>query len=48
MSVKHKIKIKKKQKLRRRERKKALLKKGLNPNDYFYGKYYIGPQSNQK
>ncbi|MCX7661709.1 MAG: hypothetical protein N2Z79_03395 [Candidatus Omnitrophica bacterium] len=48
MSERHKIKIRKKQRLRRRERKKSLLKKGINPQDYFYGKYYIGPLASEK
>jgi len=45
MSVKHKIQIKLRQKLRRRQRKARLLEKGLNPNDFFYGKYYLSPKS---
>jgi len=41
MSSKHKLQIKFKQRLRRRQRRLKLLEKGLNPNDYFFGKYYV-------
>ncbi|MCM8780422.1 MAG: hypothetical protein NC908_00645 [Candidatus Omnitrophica bacterium] len=42
MSSKKKLQIKFRQRLRRRQRKQKLLEKGLDPKDYFYGKYYVG------
>jgi hypothetical protein len=41
MSTKQKIQIKIKQRLKRRKIRKKLIQLGLNPNDYFYGKYLV-------
>jgi hypothetical protein len=41
MSTKQKIQIKIKQRLKRRKIRKKLAQLGLNPNDYFYGKYLV-------
>ncbi|MCM8796527.1 MAG: hypothetical protein NC923_01395 [Candidatus Omnitrophica bacterium] len=42
MSSKKRLKIKFRQRLKRRRRRINLLEKGLDPKEYFYGKYYIG------
>jgi len=41
MSTKQKIQIKIKQRLKRRKIRKKLMQLGLNPNEYFYGKYLV-------
>jgi hypothetical protein len=43
MSTKQKIQIKSKQKIKRQKRRLKLLKKGLDPKDFFFGKYYFRP-----
>jgi hypothetical protein len=42
MSLKKKLEIKLRQKLKRRRRRLKLLKKNLDPKEYFCGKYYFG------
>ncbi|RJP27389.1 MAG: hypothetical protein C4533_07990 [Candidatus Omnitrophota bacterium] len=41
MSSKRKLQIKFRQKLKRRRRRLNLLKKGIDPKDYYCGGYYI-------
>ena len=41
MSLKLRRKIKYRQRLKHHKRRLRLLKKGLDPNKYYYGKYFI-------
>ncbi|MEA3488840.1 MAG: hypothetical protein U9R44_00655 [Candidatus Omnitrophota bacterium] len=42
MGIKDRKKIKVKQKVKRREKRRKLLEKGLSPDDFFHGKFYVG------
>ncbi|MFH1395251.1 MAG: hypothetical protein ABIH09_03755 [Candidatus Omnitrophota bacterium] len=42
MGLKDRIKIKNKHKLKRQKKRQKLIKKGLNPDDFFKGSFYIG------
>jgi hypothetical protein len=42
MSTHSKAKIKFKQRQRRRQRRTRLQKKGFNPGDFYFGKYFVG------
>jgi len=46
MSSKKKLEIKLRQKLKRRRRRLKLLEKGIDPKDYFCGRYFIKDKSN--
>jgi len=41
MGLKSQFQIKMKQAKKRKARRKHLTAKGQNPNEYFYGRYYI-------
>ena len=43
MGLTKRVQIKLKQRYKRRKKRKKLSNHGQDPNDYFYGKYYIGP-----
>jgi len=47
MSTKQKIQIKFKQRLKRRKLRQKLIKLGLAPDDYLYGKYLVRPLSKE-
>jgi hypothetical protein len=42
MGLKRRLQIKNIQRLKRRKKRLRLQKKGLNPDDYFLGAYYVG------
>ena len=41
MSLKHRKQLKLKQRIKRHKRRLKLKKKGLDPDKFFFGKYYI-------
>jgi len=43
MATKKRFEISVKQIKKRRKNRKLLKKKGLDPDDFYYGKFYIGP-----
>ncbi|MCK9615640.1 MAG: hypothetical protein M0R48_09060 [Candidatus Omnitrophica bacterium] len=45
MSSKKQLQIKFRQKLKRRRRRLKLLEKGIDPKDYFCGRYFIKDKS---
>jgi len=47
MGLTKRAKIKLKQKLKRRRKRKRLANHNQDPNDYFYGRYYIGPNKEE-
>jgi hypothetical protein len=47
MALKKQFQIGMKQRERRKKRRKRLSTKGQNLNDFFYGKYYIGPSASE-
>jgi len=42
MGLKDRAKIKVKHKVSRRKKRKSLTKKGLNPDDFYQGRFYVG------
>lgn len=42
MSLKTQFRVRQRQRLKRRKKRAGLTKKKLNPDDFFYGRYYIG------
>ncbi len=42
MGIKKRKQIRTKQKVRRREKRRKMKQKGLNPDDFYYGKFYLG------
>lgn len=45
MSLRKRFHIKQEQKLKRRKNRTTITTKGLNPNEYYYGKFFIKAQS---
>jgi hypothetical protein len=42
MGLRKRKKIKFRQRLKRIKKRRKLLERGLNPNDFYIGKYYVG------
>ncbi|MFC1548723.1 hypothetical protein ACFL5E_02040 [Candidatus Omnitrophota bacterium] len=42
MGLKDRRKNKVKQRVTRRKKRRKLAEQGLNPNDYYYGRFYVG------
>ncbi|MBL7073154.1 MAG: hypothetical protein ISS33_05185 [Candidatus Omnitrophica bacterium] len=42
MGLKDREQIKVKHKVKRRKKRKCLTKKGLNPDDFYHGRFYVG------
>lgn len=45
MSIKKRIEVKHRQKEKRRKNRLKIQKKGSSLNDYYYGRFYIGPSN---
>ncbi|MBD3425790.1 MAG: hypothetical protein GF409_01005 [Candidatus Omnitrophica bacterium] len=48
MGLKKRKKIKAKQKKKRHKKRMKLAEEGLDPNDYYFGKYYVGSDESEE
>ncbi len=42
MSIKERRQIRSRQKVKRKAKRRKMRRKGLNPDDFYYGKFYLG------
>ena len=48
MGLKKRKQIKMKQKLKRHKKRLKLIQKGENPEDYYFGRFYVGPHGSEE
>jgi hypothetical protein len=48
MGLKTRKQIKTKQKRKRNKKRLKLIEKGKKPEDYFFGKFYVGPHGTEE